>query len=454
MSPEMKKIGLNLKTVLVSSILIRIVLYLVIKPWNLEFETHELFFYDPQEYHELAKAMLNWDFLDNTLRTPGYPAFIAFFYKIFGVYPPLIYAVQLILTIFSVFMTFRIANLFFSDRISSLAALLIAIDPHMIFFSFNLLSEMLFVPVLLVATYFLIRYFQTNTLKYLFAVSIFMAISAYIRPVTLYLAPALLPVFLFLGQGKAGDKLKSWGLVAALFYLLLSPWYLRNYEKFDSWSFCTTGGYNILYVYAASIEHDKIGGGEMSEVWESFGRRVDSITNGVKQNPFIVEKAQQKLGMQIIMQEPFLLIRNHLIGVFNIFFSVGSYRISNLLGIEEVQLSSTYFGTTNASNLGKFIEEKGIFSILFTALLLILFLIEYSSAALGAIVLLKEKKFIPLLVLLFLMIYLVGLTGPFGFQSRFKLPLMPFYLIFSAYGMHALKKWYVNRKQTDTVRDL
>jgi len=445
--------GLNLKNVILFSVLLRTVLFIIIEPWNLEFETHPLFFYDPQEYHELAKAMLGWDFLDNTLRTPGYPAFIAVFYWLFGVNPPIIYAIQLILTVFSVYMTYRVTNLFFSAKISSLAALLLAIDPHYILFSFNLLSEALFVPVILIVIYYLILFFRTSKIKYLILVSVFMAISAYVRPVTLYLAPAMLPLFLMMGKGSISTKLKTWGVMAMIFYVLLSPWYLRNYTKFDSWSFCTTGGYNILYVYAASIEYSR-GGGNMEEVWMKFGQNVDSLVRGSNGNPFLIEEAQQEVGMNVIKKYPVLLVQNHLIGVFNIFFSVSSYRFSRLLGIEEIQLSGSYYGTSNASKIENFIREKGVFSILLTAIFLILFIIEYSSAIWGVIVLLKEKEYILLLTVLFFIFYLLGLTGLFGFQARFKLPLMPFYLIFSAYGMHTVKKWYVNRKQTDTVRDL
>lgn len=442
---------MNIKAVVLFAILIRIVLFVIIKPWDLEFETHPLFYYDPQEYHELAKAMLGWDFLDNTIRTPGYPAFIAFFYWIFGVNPTIVYAVQLLLSVFSVFMIYRIGNLFFSEKISSAAALMLAFDPHMIIFSFNLLSEALFVPVILVMTYFLLKFYQTDTPKYLLFASVFLAASAYIRPVTLYLAPAFFPLFLVLGNGSFQKKLKSWGMMLFIFFLLLSPWYVRNLVKFDSLSFCTTGGYNILYVYAASIEYANREGGEMGEVWKTIGQRVDSLAGGPGANPFLVEKVQRDLGLEVIKSDPVTLIQNHFIGVFNIFFSVSSYRISRLLGIEEVQLNGSYYGQTNVSKIEDFIKEKGAFSILLTVVFLILFIVEYSTAILGAIVLAKERRYILLLTFLFLLTYLLGLTGLFGFQARFKVPLMPYYLLFSAYGLYTMKEWFYKRRKSNEV---
>ncbi len=440
------KIGFNIGTVIAAAVLLRLILFVIIQPWNLEFETHQLFYYDPQEYHELAKAMLGWDFLDNTIRTPGYPVFIAFFYWIFGVNLPLVYAVQLMLSVFSVFMTYKIARMFFGEKTSLVAGSLLALDPHLILFSFNLLSEALFIPVILVMTYYLIKYYQTETLKYLLIATVFMAASAYIRPVTLYLAPAMLPLYLILGKGSWKQKLKSWGLMTALFFVLLSPWYMRNYVKFDSWSFCTTGGYNILYVYAASIDYANRDGGTMDEVWSSIGGKVDSISGGPGANPFTVEKAQRDIGLEMIKKDPVTLIQNHFIGVFNIFFSISSYRISKLLGIEEVQLTGSYYGETNVSKIGSFIKEKGVFSIFLTVAFMILFVVEYSTAILGAIVLAKEKNYVLLFTSLFLLVYLLGLTGLFGFQARFKLPLMPYYLLFSAYGMFTIKEWYIRRK--------
>lgn len=446
--------GLNLKNVILFSVLLRTVLFIIIEPWNLEFETHELFFHDPQEYHELGKAILNWDFLDNTIRTPGYPAFIALFYWIFGINPPFIYAVQLMMTIYSVYMTYKISLQFFERKIAVLGALLMAIDPHSMLFSFNLISEALFVPVILTMTYFLIKFFQNRKLHHLMIASVFMALSAYIRPVTLYLVPALLPIFWLMLKGDTIDKLKAWGAMAVAFFLLVSPWYIRNYAKFDSWSFCTTGGYNVLYVYAASIEYTDKNEEEMSIICKSLGGKVDSIAGRAKNNPFHLEKIQRDLGLQIIKENPVTLLKNHFVGVFNTFFSISSYRISQLFGVKEDLLRGTTYGETNFSNIKKFIEQKGGFAILVSAILLILFAVEYSSALLGVIISIREKRYVLFVTLIFLMIYLLGLSGLFWFPARFKLPLMPFYLIFSAYGMHTVMKWYIKRKQPDTVRDL
>ena len=206
-----------------------------------------------------------------------------------------------------------------------------------------------------------------------------------------------------------------------------------------------------MYVYAASIEYANREGGEMGEVWKTIGQRVDSLAGGPGANPFLVEKVQRDLGLEVIKSDPVTLIKNHFIGVFNIFFSVSSYRISRLLGIEEVQLNGSYYGQTNVSKIEDFIKEKGAFSILLTVVFLILFIVEYSTAILGAIVLAKERRYILLLTFLFLLTYLLGLTGLFGFQARFKVPLMPYYLLFSAYGLYTMKEWFYKRRKSNEV---
>jgi len=185
----------------------------------------------------------------------------------------------------------------------------------------------------------------------------------------------------------------------------------------------------------------------MAVICKSIGRTVDSLSAGQQSNPFSTEKIQKELGIQIIQENPVALIKNHFVGVFNIFFSLSSYRISNLLGFKEDQLKGTVYGNTNISRIGKFIEQKGIFSIIFSALLLVLFVIEYSSALLGAIVSIRENRYVLVLTFLFLIVYLIGLMGLFWFQARFKLPLMPFYLIFSSYGIYTAKEWYCKRKK-------
>jgi len=111
----------EISLILIFALLIRLVLFLFLEPWN-SYVINSSFFLvpDTKEYQNLALGLLNnHNFNDyNYFRTPGYPLLIAFFYSIFGIKPWIIILFQILISLISIFVTYLLANEMFNKKIT------------------------------------------------------------------------------------------------------------------------------------------------------------------------------------------------------------------------------------------------------------------------------------------------------------------------------------------------
>jgi len=435
----------GITVVLLFGLALRFLLFFIFRPWELDFETYELFQYDPQEYHILAKSLLNGSFDNNTLRTPGFPAFIALIYSIFGIKPWIVFLVQIPMSVISVYLVYKISNIHFSDKVSLTAAFLLAIDPLQIISPFNLFSEVIFIPFLLSSIYFFLLSYEKQNLKNLILSAIALGLTIYIRPIAIYLPIVLSVIILFTKREKWRVLLKQSVLYILTVFLVLSPWFTRNLILFDKFEFSIAGGYNMLYVYAAAIIYDRDNGSIDDAILE-VARRVDERAGGPVENPFELEKLQAEIAAEIIKENPGVFLLNHLTGSINLYYSFSTFRIATMLGADDHLMNAKFYGTNNLTQLRAFVEGKSFLSLFVTFFSAILFTFEYMFAAIGALYLLKKRHLLILSVLIGTIIYQTALVGVLGNNARFKLPIEPFYLILTAYGIQQIYTIWVNRK--------
>ena len=119
-----------------------------------------------------------------------------------------------------------------------------------------------------------------------------------------------------------------------------------------------------------------------------------------------------------------------------VFIDVGVIGICNYLGLKTKSLSVEF--TTTYHTLGEM--TKAFFSIKPTPELMvslgfyILLLITYGCFFLGGIMMIRNGEYSYLLLTILLMLYFSGLPGVIG-QARYRVPVIPFYLIASAIGI-------------------
>ena len=139
------------------------------------------------------------------------------------------------------------------------AAALYAVSPLFILYCSTLMSDVLFVFLCIVAFYWWIRAMTApapgsrTVLAYGWSGAV-MGVATLVRPVALYVIAPMVVFILIAHRHEMRRALGFATVYAAVFMLMLCPWYVRNQQQFGRWALSASGDYNLLRLYAAPME--------------------------------------------------------------------------------------------------------------------------------------------------------------------------------------------------------
>ncbi len=195
-----------------------------------------------------------------TVRTPGYPAFLAFLQAVIGERVGHIVLFQLALTGLTAWLIYLCGSRL-ADQGAGLAAVWIyALNPNSLFWAFTLLTETLFAFGLILTLYLFLRQFDHDDQRWLAFSGIALGVSTLVRPIGIYLillwtlaAAVLLP--------------RRWGFRRALsgaavfFILAILPalaWMTRNQIRHGAFTLSTTTEVTITRFIAVNTLSDAL----------------------------------------------------------------------------------------------------------------------------------------------------------------------------------------------------
>lgn len=218
---------------------------------------------DSLEYNELAKNVLthkgyiyeskDMPFKGITAhRTPGYPMFLMFVYKVFGVENfDAARTVQAVILSFIPVLLFLTVKLFLGTGVALVSGIIGVLYKPFIILNFYggpvfLLSENLVVVTFLAAVYFYLAGMKKNSPGLMALAGLFFGITALVRP--LFLLFTIFPVMLiFWDSSKPNrERIKYSAILIAASFIVIMPWLMRNYLVFNKVSFSTQFG-KVLY---------------------------------------------------------------------------------------------------------------------------------------------------------------------------------------------------------------
>lgn len=169
------------------------------------------------------------------IRTPGYPFFIVGLVELFGSYKALFVA-QLILGAVCAALAYLIAREFVAQLWARIVGISIALEPLGAYLTGVILTETLFTTLFLGALYIWMRFARSKRLVLLLAFSATLAIATLVKPTVQY-APLLFLLLLYLVHDKKITRifLLRGAAMLLVFFAVLSPWLLRNYQTFGVW---------------------------------------------------------------------------------------------------------------------------------------------------------------------------------------------------------------------------
>jgi hypothetical protein len=221
---------------------------------------------DSREYVALARNLVSSHtftrdtvplFRPELFRTPGYPIFLAL--PVIVHRPSFIVlalALQLVLALLTVWLTWKLGTeLGLGPITAAFAALLVGLSPNLAFLSSKLISETLFIPLLLVCLVLLNRYRLTGRTRDLIGTGVCSGLLILTRPIATFF-PLLLALHVLLSR----VPIRNWQLgirnsciLLACASIVVAPWVIRNGRNTGRYIISTASEHNVYLYDAATV---------------------------------------------------------------------------------------------------------------------------------------------------------------------------------------------------------
>jgi len=409
----------------------RLVLFLLFRPWTDGVVADSVVVDDAAQYHRLALCIVTeLSFCSDTFRTPGYPMFIALFYSLFGEAPWVVLLAQAFVDLVTMFVIFKMGQLVFTERVGLIGAALFAFDTNTMFATTTLLTETLFVCVLMTGFYCYLR----ALLRFEVASAIFggllLALATLIRPVAEYFFVILIVFALaWTTTGALKSRLKTAAILSLAFTLTIAPWAYRNYALYDTVSLSSIQGENLLFwqvTYARTWET----GRAPEDIEAEFRAEAESRGYADGGNPFENAAIAQEIAVEYISSNPVTYTSRLMTGILHTFTNLGTAGIVKTLGFTPTYLppEAMFSSDSELQLVSRFFATKTPLEIAIGMLVMAMLIAHYSAFALGATTLLATRQFAILLLFCMAIGYFAVTSGPIGL-ARFRLPMTPLYLL-------------------------
>ncbi|MHB2153633.1 ArnT family glycosyltransferase [Calditrichota bacterium GD2] len=438
---EQKIMPSNLTKILVLAISLRLIALILLNPFGEE-GRKETLFSDAGGYHGLAIELIEHHSFGaqnpqlSAIRTPGYPLFIALFYKVFGYEPGLVLIAQILLDGLLILFMYKFVSQAISKQAAFWAAFFYAIDPIVIFYNVRLLSDLLFSILIFFSYLFLWQFYQKRKITFMIFSSLFLTAAVYVRPIGLYLGIVNAVFIMFLLRKQFKPAIKWAGSYLIIFIILLMPWMLRNLQLHHHFFFSTSGDYNLFKLYASAVEAEGTGisSEQLSENQEKEVRKqFGIITND---NVYDYHQALKQKALQIFKDYPVAFVKSYFIGIIKLFYTPARHIFEMITGTldEKPYLGTEVIKKEKLNGFWRLLHTYKTSSTIYIIYSFLWYTFCYVTAARGAFILWKEGQTVLFVFLLIPILYFVFITGQAGL-ARFKLPMISFYLVLSGVGI-------------------
>jgi 4-amino-4-deoxy-L-arabinose transferase-like glycosyltransferase len=343
-------------------------------------------------------------------RTPGYPLFIAFSYLLPGEHDRTMLILQIIISVATVALGATIAGGLWGNKARAPAALLLALDPISLLYSQLVLSDSLFVFMLALHLWLVLRLLTTKQNEWLLAsgAGFTLAAATFVRPITYYfIAPLLLAIiWTFRRNGNAWRRsLLAGFLVWIAWAPLVFGWQWRNYRLTGVSDFSATQNLTLFFYRGGGIVAQQQG----ITLDEAQGQLLALVPPAAKASDAAWYAYCRQEGIRMIRENPVLTLKDQMNGAGRTLLGPGG-------GIFDA-----YFGST-----ARYVTAYSAIYLIGIYVLVLICLIK----------LLRQRMLnMPQHVFLWLVVvYLVAISAGPEAYSRFRLPIMPILAVYAAGG--------------------
>ncbi len=430
------KIGKTLLFIMLAGLALRLAFFVAVKPWQENYITKKIIMVDSEPYNTFALNILHDRSFQNTgtYRTPGYPAFIALVYAVFGARPWIVILIQAFIGTLTIFLVHLWARQWFDEKVANVSALLFAIEPHVIVYGACLLTETLFVFIVMLSMIAWYRSMSNRNIALTAVSAALMGYAVLIKPVAVIFPAAIIFLVIIFNNTNLRFKIKSVIVYVLLFFLVMSSWMFKNYQQYGHFSLSHINGFNLLYVSAAYTEVARTGRTYI-DVCKDFD--VAAREKGALDTSDLFKQSRifSKLGLTYIRSHPVPFIKRHVTGMLTLFTNLASTDTMDLMGLDSMKKKYNVYEFHNYVDMVKwYFQNKTFDEIIFGSCVSAFLILTYLFCFYGMWAALSEKLYFCFIINFSVAFYFCFMTGVFG-VARYRLPLIPFYILFTAYGI-------------------
>lgn len=356
-----------------------------------------------------GRGFAEWGPRPTAFAPPVYPYFLAGIFKIFGYHPDVVKIIQAILGGLTCWIIYRMGSLLFEEKVGLVASLIMVFYPDLIALTGYLYTEILYIFVLSLTFLFLMRALLRKGGKFdWFLAGVLLGVSILTRH-----ALILFPIFiLILLSCFKATRVHFKGLLVFMVvcYAVIIPWIIRNYLCFGEFVPVATGVGATLWV-GSYVPHE----GEYR--YSDTSEKVMEESKGAKSLPE-GDKILFIKALQNIIRNPgeygYIVLKKFIRYFYQIYGDIPDGRPRSVNIAVMLALALSYYP---------------VFLLFLTG-----------------IVLTRDrwKEFLPIYGLIFYsgILYAVTIIVP-----RYRVPLIPFFILFAASSLCTLMDRLFLRKK-------
>lgn len=360
---------------------------------------------DAERYRRVAVSLLEgrgfceWGNHPTAFVPPIYPLFLAGCFKIFGVHFLPVILFQALVGGFVPWIIYRLGSHLAGTHVGILSALISAIYPELVVISSFVYTETFFIFMAVLFFFFLYTAMRSNKPKYWVLAGFAFGLGLLIRPL-LFFFPLFL-FFAFLCMKHYQKLIKGYFVMILVGYAILLPWTIRNYKVFHAFVPVSTGGSGEFWIGTYLPFEGRYRHQETSAL-------ILKLTQDAK-NEVEKERILFRAGWKNIQEKPLQYLWISTKKAFRFLFQIyeniptGHARRPNLWIM--LVLGFSYYSLLLTAMVGVWATRK------------------------------DWKAWIPIYVVFGYALLIYSVTH---FVPRYRIPLIPFFGIFSAYGVFLL----------------
>lgn len=420
-SPQRK-----LLMILASALILRLLFVAVLQP-------NGFYFSDARHYDRAAVSLLSGDGLGEKYnRSPFYPVLMAGVYRVFGHSFTAMRVFEAALGVLLCWLVFQIARRLFGVPTAFIAAGLTAVHPHFLLIVGILYPTQALTVLMAAAVLLLLLYEEKKQRRFLLLSAFASALAALTIPAMFFILPFILLWMMFRPAVSVWSRVAAVMTFLFVFSAMLTPWTLHNYQKYGRLTLVRPVPHTV-FPNLADREAQK--------------QRIESgfkdTTDYLKANPTGTDEDRLDKIIGNYFKYPLQSVR-YLVGELGHFWALYPDRLDTPSASyqQQVQKKDARMATTRSSlwALAKYLSIVVISPLFLFALIGLFSSLPWRRAA-----------YLPLGALFGLSI---GYSLIYA-EVRYRIPIEPYVLMFTAYGLYWVLMKVINRRnfrQTASVR--